>query len=731
MQKKKNFALAIVAILAIVCCLTACGKKDSTTSETTTETTTATVTTETKAEEPVVEGTTEQPVEEPATEEPATEPATEPVVEEPVVEAEEPVTEVTTEQPVEPVVEEKAEEPVVEASTEVASEVAEEVVATEEITYVPVEKKYTLYSYELTVVADKGKATITYPASVISEEDINNAALAAFNAYSSIYDLSDVYYSVEDGILTITYPESWGVEEFAIAEKTVADVLPSYVDSVVSYYLAKAEEEKIEEPVLTVGPAVELEAEATAEAEEAVETSAEEVVYVPVEKKYTLYGYELSVVADKGKATITYPASVISEEDINNAALAAFNAYSSIYDLSNVYYSVEDGVLTITYPESWGVEEFAIAEKTVADVLPSYVDSVVSYYLAKAEEEKIEEPVAEVSTEVAIEVSSEVAEEVEATEEVTYVPVEKKYTLYGYEISVVADKGKATITYPASVITEDDIDNAVLAAFVAYSSVYDLDGIGYEVNDGVLTVYYPESWGVEEFAVAEKAIAEALPSYVDSVVSYYAAQAEEAEVEEPAIEEQVVETVAEVVQPAEEASTAEPEAEITVDETVAKADEPVTEQEVEIAVEPETKIASKKSSLTVEVIPGWNLGGEGGKVRAKGFNWAFGVSYEYNISEQFSVGAKVAFNFMFRYAQANVVAKYAFADLGTSSVYAVASAGLDYSFRAQKAGFIGSLGAGYEYNITDSISAFAELSGQFSTIRQFDVTANIGVKLTF
>ena len=717
MQKKKNFALAIVAILAIVCCLTACGKKDSTTSETTTETTTAAVTTETKAEEPVIEATTEQPVEEPATEEPATEPATEPVVEEPVVEAEEPV------------VEEKAEEPVVEASTEVASEVAEEVVATEEITYVPVEKKYTLYSYELTVVADKGKATITYPASVISEEDINNAALAAFNAYSSIYDLSDVYYSVEDGILTITYPESWGVEEFAIAEKTVADVLPSYVDSVVSYYLAKAEEEKIEEPVLTVGPAVELEAEATAEAEEAVETSAEEVVYVPVEKKYTLYGYELSVVADKGKATITYPASVISEEDINNAALAAFNAYSSIYDLSNVYYSVEDGVLTITYPESWGVEEFAIAEKTVADVLPSYVDSVVSYYLAKAEEEKIEEPVAEVSTEVAIEVSSEVAEEVEATEEVTYVPVEKKYTLYGYEISVVADKGKATITYPASVITEDDIDNAVLAAFVAYSSVYDLDGIGYEVNDGVLTVYYPESWGVEEFAVAEKAIAEALPSYVDSVVSYYAAQAE---VEEPAIEEQVVETVAEeVVQPAEEASTVEPEAEITVDETVAKADETVTEQEAEIAVEPETKVASKKSSLTVEVIPGWNLGGEGGKVSAKGFNWAFGASYKYNISEQFSVGAKVAFNFMFRYAQANVVAKYAFVDLGTSSVYAVASAGLDYSFRAQKAGFIGSLGAGYEYNITDSISAFAELSGQFSTIRQFDVTANIGVKLTF
>ena len=562
MQKKKNFALAIVAILAIVCCLTACGKKDSTTSETTTETTTA-VTTETKAEEPVVEATTEQPVEEPATEEPATEPATEPVVEEPAVEAEEPV------------VEEKVEEPVVEASTETSteasSEVAEEVVATEEVAYVPVEKKYTLYGYELSVVADKGKATIAYPASVISEEDINNAALAAFNAYSSIYDLSDVYYSVEDGVLTITYPESWGVEEFAIAEKTVADVLPSYVNSVVSYYLAKAEEEKIEEPVLTVGPAIELEAE--------------------------------------------------------------------------------------------------------------------------------------------------------VAEEITYVPVEKKYTLYGYELTVVADKGKATITYPASVITEDDIDNAVLAAFVAYSSVYDLDGIGYEVNDGVLTVYYPESWGVEEFAVAEKAIAEALPSYVDSVVSYYAAQADETEVEEPAIEEQVVETVAEVEQPA--------EAEPTVDETVAKTDEAVTEQETKIDAESETKVVSKKSSATLEVIPCWNFGGEGGKVSAKGFNWALGASYEYNISKQFSVGAKVAFNFMFRYAQVNVVAKYAFADLGTSSVYAVASAGLDYSFRAQKAGFIGSLGAGYEYNITDGISAFAELNGQFSTIRQFDVTANIGVKFTF
>ncbi len=1018
MKKKNIITLAIMVVLAIVVLgsFVGCGKKaESSTPSTTT-------TTETKVEEPVVEAKAEEPVaepaveqqpvveetatepvaetevkvEEPAVEEPATEPATEPVVEEPVVEPEQPAVE-------EPVVE----EPVAEAA----------------VVYVPVENKYVLYGYELTVVADKGKATITYPASVISEEDIEAAAVAAFTAYSAAYDLSNVYYSVEDGVLTVYYPEEWGMEELALAEKLVMAELPAYVEAVVASYVAKAEpvaeapvaepaveetatepvaeEPAVEQPVVeqtksyartinlygyeasikaednlveitypdfityeeieaaakvayeafpqylegsalyvdsSVGAAVLVLAAIPSEADfnyavdlvetalpvyvaslfqqpaveevtEVVEVAKEEepvveepaveepatepatepvveepvvepeqpaveepvveepvaeaaVVYVPVENKYVLYGYELTVVADKGKATITYPASVISEEDIEAAAVAAFTAYSAAYDLSNVYYSVEDGVLTVYYPEEWGMEELALAEKLVMAELPAYVEAVVASYVAKAEpvaeapvaepavEETATEPVAEepaveqpvveqtksyartinlygyeasikaednlveitypdfityeeieaaakvayeafpqylegsalyvdssvgaavlvlaaipseadfnyavdlVETALPVYVASlfqqpaveEVTEVVEVAKEeepvveepatepvveepvveevaVTYVPVELKYTLYGYELSVVADKGKATITYPASVISEEDIDAAAIAAYEAYGSVYDLSAVYFSAEDGVLTVYYPEEWGVEELYTAEAVLLAELPAYVESVVASYAAKAEP-------VEEAVV---AKAEEPVAEA----PEAEPAVEEPVAE--EPVVEQPVAEPEQPEVEVIEvvevakaaeeKKNSVALAFVPSWNLGG--GDISAKGFNWAIGARYEYNINKQLSVGGKLAYNFKFNYAQINAFASYAVVELEKSNVYALASVGADYSFMAGKLGFSVELGAGFEYSITDNISAFAELCGQFSTIRKFDVTGNVGVKYSF
>ncbi len=719
MKKKNIITLAIMVVLAIVVLgsFVGCGKKAESSTPSTT-----TTTTETKVEEPVVEAKAEEPVaepaveqqpvveetatepvaetevkvEEPAVEEPATEPATEPVVEEPVVEPEQPAVE-------EPVVE----EPVAEAA----------------VVYVPVENKYVLYGYELTVVADKGKATITYPASVISEEDIEAAAVAAFTAYSAAYDLSNVYYSVEDGVLTVYYPEEWGMEELALAEKLVMAELPAYVEAVVASYVAKAE------PVAEA-PVAEPAVEETATEPVAEEPAVEQPV-VEQTKSYArtinLYGYEASIKAEDNLVEITYP-DFITYEEVEAAAKVAYEAFPQYLEGSALYVDSSVGAAVLVLAAVPSEADFNYAVDLVETALPVYVASLFQQpaveevtevvEVAKEEEPVVEEP----ATEPVVE--EPVVEEVA----VTYVPVELKYTLYGYELSVVADKGKATITYPASVISEEDIDAAAIAAYEAYGSVYDLSAVYFSAEDGVLTVYYPEEWGVEELYTAEAVLLAELPAYVESVVASYAAKAEP------------VEEV--VVAKAEEPVAEAPEAEPAVEEPVAEqpvAEEPVVEQPVAEPEQPEVEVIGvvkvakaaeeKKNSVALTFVPSWNLGG--GDISAKGFNWAIGARYEYNINKQLSVGGKLAYNFKFNYAQINAFASYAVVELEKSNVYALASVGADYSFMAGKLGFSVELGAGFEYSITDNISAFAELSGQFSTIRKFDVTGNVGVKYSF
>ena len=204
-------------------------------------------------------------------EEPATE--TEPVIEEEPVETTEPTVE-------EPTIEEPVEE-----ETTVEAEPTTETVAeqTTEQALVPLTKTFYYNGYEATVTAYVGQAIVEYPAFVTADE-IYTAAEAAYKAYKDYLD--GVYIQVvEDGKAVVTYPETYGEDEFNFAVSLLEVDIPFYIASVLNEDAPEIDVEAnvnvdLSEPVIIEivapdTPATKAEAETEAEAEAEEETTTE------------------------------------------------------------------------------------------------------------------------------------------------------------------------------------------------------------------------------------------------------------------------------------------------------------------------------------------------------------------------------------------------------------------------------------------------------------------------
>ena len=488
---------------------------------------------------------------------------TAPETETPVVEEPAPVEEVKEETPVveepAPTVEEPApveEAPAVEAKEE--APVVEEPKTEVAVVYKPVAKKYTFAGYELTVIADKGRAVISYP-SIIAKADIDAAAQAAVAAYGKAYDLSGVYYDVNeaDHVLTVYYPESWGMEELALAEQIVMNDLPGYAAAAYAALQPAKEEAPVEEEIVAVE---EPEAEIA-------------VVYSPVSQKYTFAGYELSVVADKGHAVISYP-SIIAKADIDAAAQAAVAAYGKAYDLSGVYYDVneKEHVLTVYYPESWGMEELALAEQIIMKELPGYAAAAYAALQPAKEETPVEEEI----------VAEEVVEPAFYTRDIE---------LYGYKASIIATGNKVGIEYP-SFVTTAEVRAAAEAVYAAYGQY--LQGSTLDIYDGdgfaILTLAYDLTEA--DFNYAADLVEAQLPAYVQSLFAQAPAEEEPAEVEEVAVvaEAPAVEEPAPVEEVKEEAPV--------VEEQPAKTEEPAKQPEAPKQEETKTETPAAQPAAT-------------------------------------------------------------------------------------------------------------------------------------
>jgi len=476
-----------------------------------------------------------------------------------VVEEPAPVEEVKEEVPVveepAPVVEEPA--PVEEVKEE--APVVEEPKAEVAVVYKPVAKKYTFAGYELTVIADKGRAVVSYP-SIIAKADIDAAAQAAVAAYGKAYDLSGVYYDVNemDHVLTVYYPESWGMEELALAEQIVMKDLPGYAAAAYAA-LQPAKEE-------------------TVEAKEETPAAEENKSIV---LNFSVFGYEASIVIEEGKATFTYP-SFITDEEIWTAAKLAYNAYGAYLQGTSLEI-VAPGKAILTYPAVYSDADLAYAASLLKDAVPAYVASVVA---------SLEIETAPVEEEV---VAEEVVEPAFYTRDIE---------LYGYKASIIAAGNKVGIEYP-DFVTTAEVRAAAEAVYSAYGQY--LQGSTLDIYDGdgfaILTLAYDLTEA--DFNYAADLVEAQLPGYVQSLFAQ--APVEEAEepveveevavvAEAPAVEETpVVEEPAPVEEVKEEAPV--------VEEQPAKTEEPAKQPEAPKQEETKTTAPASQPAATPAAEP--------------------------------------------------------------------------------------------------------------------------------
>ena len=369
------------------------------------------------------------------------------------------------------------------------------------------------------------------------------------------------------GDIVITAPET----ETPVVEE------PAPVEEV------KEEAPVVEEPAPTVeepAPVEEAPAEEVKEEAPVVEEPKAEVavVYKPVAKKYTFAGYELTVIADKGRAVISYP-SIIAKADIDAAAQAAVAAYGKAYDLSGVYYDVneKEHVLTVYYPESWGMEELALAEQIVMKDLPGYAAAAYAALQPAKEETPVEEEI----------VAEEVVEPAFYTRDIE---------LYGYKASIIATGNKVGIEYP-SFVTTAEVRAAAEAVYAAYGQY--LQGSTLDIYDGdgfaILTLAYDLTEA--DFNYAADLVEAQLPAYVQSLFAQAPAEEEPAEVEEVAVvaEAPAVEETPAVEEVKEEAPV--------VEEQPAKTEEPAKQPEAPKQEETKTETPAAQPAATPAAEP--------------------------------------------------------------------------------------------------------------------------------
>lgn len=106
-----------------------------------------------------------------------------------------------------------------------------------------------------------------------------------------------------------------------------------------------------------------------------------EAVVQPIVRHYTYEGYDFSLSAYPGRLYLVHPDELDAQEiDL----LASYLLQRHPQQLKDVTYKDSDGVLVVTYPESWGVDELDYAQSVLMEDL--------SEFDAKKAETKLETP---------------------------------------------------------------------------------------------------------------------------------------------------------------------------------------------------------------------------------------------------------------------------------------------------------------------------------------------------
>lgn len=177
---------------------------------------------------------------------------------------------------------------------------------------------------------------------------------------------------------------------------------------------------------------------------------------IPVEMAVEYRGYELAIESYDGYTDVTYPAGIVTDDDIASFMAAESAKYGD--SVSGVTYSVSGNTLTLSYPEGVGAaDRRALCAAFITDV----IDTVNALYPSASAD-----------------------------------PVEVTHSYDGYSLSITIEDGEALLEYP-DFLTSAEVEGFFGAVNLEYGDT--LGGVFYEIaGPGQVSLTYPESVGFAE-----------------------------------------------------------------------------------------------------------------------------------------------------------------------------------------------------------------------------------------
>lgn len=517
------------------------------------------------------------------------------------------------------------------------------------------------------IVMTDTEATITYPAEYIYKSDIVDFFANVVEAFPFVKDY--VTYSIpEDGTLVLTYPSE-------VVDTTYEKVeVLAYLDDAVTEYADAI-----------LGSFLNALDSTTEEAVATEETTAEEDVPV-FASIFTYKGITSNIIAYSDYALISIPAGV-TEDDINAIAAELVAAYP---EASVVTYALDDANIVLTYPEQ--SDAFVLAAVT-------QLESDARWLIDQLTPATEEVAIAEVKTEEEAPLFSTI------------------FTYKGVTSYVVAYSDHALISIPDGV-TEADINTIASELVAAYPIA---KAVTYHVEDNNIVLTYPEENG--DFIASAVTQLESDARWLIDQLTPATEEVAVAKVEEVA---PVVEEVKEA--PVETAKTEEPVAPVVAPEVPAS---PVETVEVVAPSAPVAAPVAQKESFikgytaSITATPKANVSSVWEKPFVVGFGGRFALDFG-----KFSVGVKASYD-LSAYMPVALYGKYNAVELGNGNLYVLGAAGANIGLNGRTTGALFELGVGYEYNFSEMFSAFAEVTGQYTTNNKFEVGATLGASVKF
>ena len=220
-----------------------------------------------------------------------------------------------------------------------------------------------------------------------------------------------------------------------------------------------------------------------------------------VSTSYSAYSQTLEFeFSTAGSGKITYPAALISRDDIDRFMMSYASAsdYAEVKDV--IYDTDEEGTVTFTYSPDFTEEEIRMVLDDVKAYLDLYIPRLFSL---RAPQFTDVDTTADTSI-------------IKGTHIIAGVPVD----------FIISTGGNGYVLYPTGIVSEEDIDS-FMKSYVLDTDFDEVKNVVYDASrDGKLRLRYSDAYSTEEI----EAVLEDVASYIDLYIAgYFSLKAPETE----------------------------------------------------------------------------------------------------------------------------------------------------------------------------------------------------------